>query len=77
MKTTIDIPDALAAQAKDVARARQRTLRELVIAGLRTEIARQERPESFLLRFPTTGGEGLAPDVSEGDAILRSYDVPT
>ena len=77
MKTTIDIPDALAAQAKEVARVRQSTLRELVISGLRAEIERQGHSESFVFHFPTTCGEGLTPGVGPGDAITRSYDLPT
>jgi hypothetical protein len=35
MKTTIDIPDALAQEAKSVVREGGTTLRELVVTGLR------------------------------------------
>ena len=46
MKTTIDLPDELAAEAKELARAEGTTLRELVVDGLRFEIERRRAHET-------------------------------
>jgi hypothetical protein len=44
MRTTFDLPDDLLRQAKIVAVQRHTTLRELVTAGLRHELARGTAP---------------------------------
>ncbi len=76
MKTTIELPDALAAEAKELARVEQSTLREFVIAGLRSEIARRRQTPAIDFHFPTVGGQGLAIGLSPADAIAASYDLP-
>jgi len=76
MKTTIDLPDALAAEAKALARSERSTLRDLVVAGLRAEIDRRGSQPQVDFVFPTTGGRGLVAGVSPADAIARSYDLP-
>lgn len=72
MKTTIEIPDALAEQA----RAHGVTLRELVVSGLRHEIARRGATASVDFRLPTMGGDALVTDLEPGQAIERSYGLP-
>lgn len=77
MKTTIDIPDELARQAKALAAAERTTLRELVVEGLRAELTRRDRdatPSPFT--FTTVGGHGLHPDVEPGRAIELGYGDP-
>ena len=64
MKTTIEIPDALAAEAKEVARAEHSTLRELVVAGLRAELERRRDIPAVDFHFPTVSGDGMGPDLS-------------
>lgn len=76
MKTTIEIPDALAAEAKAVARLDGSTLRELVIAGLRHEVSRRSAREKVDFVFPTVAGQGLVVDLAPADAITRSYQLP-
>ncbi len=77
MKTTIELPDTLASRAKEIARAHQVTLRELVTDGLRAELDRLEspprRPE---FRFHTRGGEGLLPGVTPDSLTAHAYDLP-
>jgi hypothetical protein len=73
MKTTIEIPDALAREAKAVAQRRGTTLRDLVVAGLRSEIERREASVSVDFHFPTVPGEGLVADLEPGQAVDRSY----
>lgn len=75
MKTTIDLPDALAREAKDVARGSGTTLRDLVVAGLAAEIDRRRAPRADFV-LPTAGGLGLEAGLDPADAIARSYDPP-
>lgn len=78
MKTTIELPDSLATQAKEVAREHKLTLRELVTEGLRAELERLSgvrEPAEF--RFRTQGGVGLRPDVTPGSLTGRAYDLPS
>lgn len=51
MKTTLDLPDSLLAEAKAVARERRLTLRQLMEEGLREAVGRHRGPASaFQLR---------------------------
>ncbi|MCK0112464.1 type II toxin-antitoxin system VapB family antitoxin [Ornithinimicrobium sp. F0845] len=74
MKVTIEIPDALARDAQQVARRHGTTLRELVVAGLRMELehrrGRTLRPD---FHFPTVAGEGMVAGLGSTDALDRSY----
>lgn len=75
MKTTIDLPDALAAEAKAVALEQGLTMRELVIAGLRSEVARRRQvPEGAPFRLHTVGGRGLRTGVRPRDLVEMSYE---
>ncbi len=76
MKTTIEIPDALASEARDVARQEGSTLRDLVVTGLRAEIDRRRSEVVVDLVFPTFTGDGLVVDLSPTTAITRSYGLP-
>lgn len=60
-KTTIDLPDSLLAEAKEVAAREGTTLRALVESGLRTVIDRRRRNEPFQLRDASVDGGGLHP----------------
>lgn len=74
MKTTIEIPDDLAARAKHVAREGGSTLRDLVLAGLRQEIERRTAPPWIDFSFPTQSGRGLQVGLEQSEAIARSYE---
>ncbi|KRF12648.1 MULTISPECIES: type II toxin-antitoxin system VapB family antitoxin [unclassified Nocardioides] len=77
MKTTIEIPDELAAEAKALSRTQRTTLRELIVAGLRAELQRRsESGPRVDFVFPTVKGEGLLAGITPADAIARSYDLP-
>ena len=74
MKTTIDLPDALAAEAREVVRQDGTTLRALIIDGLRSELDRRREGASAVeFFFETLPGQGLASDLEPADAIARSY----
>lgn len=77
MKTTIELPDALAREAKALARADGVTLRELVVEGLRREVEdRSSRPRRADFCFPTATGSGLRPGIDPSQVIEVSYELP-
>jgi hypothetical protein len=67
MRTTIDLPDALFAKAKRAARARNTTLRTLVIEGLRLVTARDAAAPRFRLADASFGDGGLVDGLAETD----------
>lgn len=67
MKTTIEIPDALLEDAKDVAAARGTTLKELVTTGLHAVVHDARNPTRVAYRRHTVAGNGLQPGVSAGN----------
>lgn len=76
MKTTIDIADALLAQARDTAAREGTTVRALVEEGLRDVLARhRKRRARFELRDASFGGEGLQPGVDLTDWAAISSEI--
>ena len=67
MKTTVEIPDPLAQEAKAVARREKTTLRALIEAGLRQVLRDRRRRSRFQLRDASFGGRGLQPEFRNGD----------
>lgn len=66
MKTTIDVADRLLLEAKRVAAREGTTLRALVEAGLREQLARRKAPAPrFVLRRASVGGQGVRPDLRD------------
>lgn len=59
MKTTVDIADALAQEAKGLAAREGTTLRELIEAGLRLVLRERRKRGTFRLRDVSFGGNGL------------------
>lgn len=55
VKTTIELPDDLLAQVREVARHEQTTMRELMIEGLRLALERHGSPTRTGIVFPTFG----------------------
>jgi len=66
MKTTIELPDALLAQAKREAAERGTTLRALVEAGLRQVLDQRGSRKPFELRDESVEGRGLRPEFESG-----------
>ena len=78
MKTTIELPDGLAREAKAFARAQGVTLRELVVEGLRRELqARTAPPARVDFHFRTASGAGLDPDVDPASLTSLAYGLPS
>jgi hypothetical protein len=67
MKTTVEISDALAREAKEVANREKTTLRELIEAGLRTVLRERRRKAGFRLRDASFAGNGLQPEFRGAD----------
>lgn len=65
MKTTVDIADDLLRRAKEVAAARNTTLRDVIERGLRREV--EDRNTGYVLVDASFSGSGLQPGVDEGD----------
>lgn len=70
MKTTIEISDPLAEEAKALARREGTTLRALIEAGLRQVLRERRRRSRFRLRDGRFEGRGLQPGFRDafGDA---------
>jgi len=68
MKTTVEISDSLAEEARKVAAREKTTLRALIEAGLRHVLReRQPRAKRFALRDAAFRGRGLQPGFRDAD----------
>ena len=76
MKTTIELPDDLVAQVRDVAREEHTTMRELMIEGLRHALERRQATGRAEFVFPTYAGSGLAEGIIGAEIIDVSYGLP-
>jgi hypothetical protein len=77
MKTTVEIADSLLTAARRLAAQEGTSVRALIEEGLRKVVDKRKQRGRFALRRVTFGGEGLSPDLSDGDweAIRdRSYE---
>ena len=67
MKTTVEIPDSLAEEAKAIAQRENTTLRALIETGLRQVLRDRQSRRRFELRDASFGGRGLQPEFRDGD----------
>ncbi|MBI2374198.1 MAG: DUF2191 domain-containing protein [Deltaproteobacteria bacterium] len=67
MRTSIDIPDALFAKIKRLARKRGLPFRELVEEGLQHVLAEDRGTTKFKLEDRSFEGDGLVVGLAEGD----------
>ncbi len=67
MKTTIEIADDLAKEAKAHAAKQNVTLRELFERGLRLAMKADRKAADFRLRDASVGGRGLQPEFEGAD----------
>jgi len=75
MKTTVEISDSLLLEAKQVARTRGMTLKNLIEQGLRSAIREGRQPKAkFQLRDGSFGGDGLAINDSWPEIRKLIYD---
>ena len=66
MKTTIEIPDALLAEARRAAAKQGTTVRRLVEEGLRRVLQERRTAAGFRLRKASYKGRGLQAPLTEG-----------
>jgi Arc/MetJ family transcription regulator len=76
MKTTIEIADALLAEARRVAAREKTTVRALVESGLRQALEQRRRRSGFKLKLVTVSGGGLSTGVPEELPRALAYDLP-
>lgn len=62
MKTTIELPDALFAQARRFADAHDMTMKAMVEEGLRKVMASSKPGKPFRLRDGSVNGNGMTPE---------------
>lgn len=68
MKTTIELPDDLLKEAKNVASAERTTLRALIEEGLRHVLVRRRtKTDRFVLREASVPGQGVRDGIDEGN----------
>jgi len=75
VRTTVDIPAPLYRKLKQQAAARGHSVRELVLAGVRSVLLRGERPRPKRVRFPLIVSEGPKIDVTN-EQIYEYVEFP-
>ncbi len=58
IRTTVDIPEPLYRKLKEQAAARGESIRELVLAGVKSVLLQGQRPRARRVRFPLIVSEG-------------------
>lgn len=76
MKTTVELSDALLAEAKAQAQVHHTTLRALMEEGLQHVLERMRTPRAFVLQDGSVAGEGLQKgqeDLSWNQVLEMTY----
>ena len=73
MRTTIQLPEDLLAEAKKAAAERRTTLKAIIEESLRESLVRRGRPRREPVKLVTFGGSGLQPgvDLDDSAALLE------
>ncbi|HEY3115264.1 MAG TPA: DUF2191 domain-containing protein [Chloroflexota bacterium] len=66
MKTTVEIANALLAEAKEIASQERTSMRALIEEGLRRVLEDRQRERSFHLRRASFRGSGLQAEFADG-----------
>ena len=75
VRTTVDIPAPLYRKLKERAAARGRSVRELVLAGVRTVLVEGQRPHPRKVRFPLIVSKGPKVNVTNKQ-IYEHVELP-
>lgn len=76
VKTTVDLPDALLEEARELAAREKTTLREILSQALRLELERRKQRKPFKLRDLSVGGGWLTDefkDATWAEILEASY----
>lgn len=71
IRTTVDIPAPLYRKLKEQAAARGYSIRELVLAGLKSVLLQGQRPRPKRVRFPLIVSEGPKVDITNEQVYER------
>jgi len=75
VRTTVDIPAPLYRKLKEQAAARGHSIRELVLAGVRSVLLQGQRPRPRRVHFPLIVSEGPKVDLSN-EQIYEHVEFP-
>lgn len=75
IRTTVDIPAPLYRKLKEQAAARGASVRQLVLAGVRTVLLQKQHRGSKRLEFPLIVSEGPKVDITN-EAIYEHVEFP-
>ena len=75
VRTTVDIPEPLYRKLKEQAAARGRSVRELVLAGVRSVLLEGQRPRPKQVQFPLIVSEGPKVDLTN-EQIYEHVEFP-
>jgi hypothetical protein len=75
VRTTVDIPGPLYRKLKAQAAANGRSVRELVLAGVKTVLLQGQRPHSKRVRFPLIVSDGPKVDLTN-EQIYERVEFP-
>jgi hypothetical protein len=75
VRTTVDIPVSLYRKLKEQAAAQGRSVRELILAGVRTTLLEGKRPKAKRVRFPLIVSKGPKVDLTN-DQIYEHVEFP-
>lgn len=70
MRTTVDLPEDLLAQAKQAGLTSRRTLTQVIEDALREALARRKRRALEAVTLPVFGGDGIQPGVDLDDTSM-------
>jgi hypothetical protein len=75
VRTTVDIPAPLYRKLKEQAAAQGRSVRELILAGVRATLLAARRPRARKVRFPLIVSKGPKVDLTN-DEIYERVEFP-
>jgi hypothetical protein len=75
VRTTVDIPAPLYRKLKERAAARGRSVRELILAGVKTVLVEGQRPRPQRVRFPLIVSKGPKVNVTN-EQIYEHVEFP-
>ena len=75
VRTTVDIPASLYRKLKEQAAAQGRSIRELILSGVRVTLIESKRPRSRRVKFPLIVSEGPKVDLSN-EQIYEHLEFP-
>jgi hypothetical protein len=75
VRTTVDIPVSLYRKLKQRAAAQGRSVRELILAGVRTTLLEGKRPRAKRVRFPLIVSKGPKVDLTN-EQIYEHVEFP-